>query len=105
MYYIEYFRKKPGVSYDHFKEVVSRIYEEWKDILPEDELVLLIGRTWRLGPDFPYMAVYRIKDFSRISYWEKVVEDPVILAKMKEFLDVADIFDAGVYEDFGEEQL
>lgn len=105
MYYIEFFRRKPGVAYDRFREVVSRIYEEWKDMLPEDELVLLIGRTWRLGPESPYMAIYRCKDFSRIDAWEKLVADPKIQAKMQEFMEVAVIEDAGVYEDFGSEQL
>lgn len=62
MYYIEFVEPKPGVTQEQFQQVVSASNERWARDHPDDELVLLIGRTWRLGPKPPYLAIWRIKD-------------------------------------------
>ncbi len=105
MYYIEYFRPKPGIPYERFQRVVSAIYEEWKSFIPEDQLLLILGRTWRLGPEPPYIAIWRCKDMARVDAWGKVGLSPEVEAKMAEFMEVATVEDGGLYEDFGREQI
>ena len=50
MYYIVFVEKNPGVSQQRFQEVVRASNERWAANHPGDELVMIIGRTWRLGP-------------------------------------------------------
>ena len=49
-YYVEFVEPKPGVSQKRFQEVVAMASDRSAAAHPEDELVLNIGRTWRLGP-------------------------------------------------------
>ena len=107
MYYIEFFRKKPDVSWDEFNRVVRGAYKRWAELHPEDTPALAIGRTWRLGPNnAPYVIVWKIPDFARIDEWTVARRnDPASEAAIMEgTLSVADM-DAGVYSDIGEEML
>jgi hypothetical protein len=106
MYYIEFFSRKPGVPLKQFHEVVKRSQQEWLAQHPEDELLLCIGRTWRMGPKPLYLAVWKIPNFARIDEWTRIFrEEQASLLAHSEFEAVAVIEDAGVYEDFGLEQL
>jgi hypothetical protein len=107
MYYVEFFRKKPDVSWEDFRRVVEGAYKRWAEIHPEDAPVLAMGRTWRLGPrDASYIIVWKIPDFARIDEWTRARrEDPASAAAVDEgTLSVADM-DAGVYDDIGLELL
>lgn len=103
MYYIEFIERNPGVPQQRFDEQVRKSNERWQREHPEDELVLLIGRTWRMGPKPGYMVIWRIKDFSTFQRWNEEFSRQDILDKHDEFLDVGTIVDAGVYEDIGHE--
>src|SRR5262249_28779095 len=50
MYYIEFIEKNEGISQKEFQETVRASNERWAAEHPNDELVMMIGRTWRLGP-------------------------------------------------------
>lgn len=107
MYYVEFFQKKPHVSWEEFQRVVAGAYEHWVELHPEDAPVLAIGRTWRLAPrDASYVIVWKISDFARIDEWTQARrQDPASdAAVMQGTLSVADM-DAGVYEDIGLELL
>jgi hypothetical protein len=102
LYYVEYFRRKKGVPLGEFHETVRASFRYWEENNPPDRLVLLIGRTWRMGPDPGYMAVWEVNDFQRLRDWE------VSAAKKKSagapnVADVADMLDSGVYERFSRE--
>jgi hypothetical protein len=78
--------------------------ERWAMQHPDDELVLNIGRTWRLGPrPGIYMTVWRVKDLAVINRWNEEFEDAGILQEHGEFAEVATIVDAGMYADLGNE--
>jgi hypothetical protein len=103
-YYIEYFSRPDGVALDRFHTNVQQFYEGWAAQHPEDEIVLLLGRTWRLGPRPAYMCIWRFRDFARLDEWQ---------AELKQYLAEGGSHDepllkmelAGVYEDLGEEVL
>ncbi len=105
MYYIEFVEKNPGVSQERFQQVVRHSSERWAAEHPEDELLLNIGRTWRMGPKPTYMTVWKIKDFSAFQTWNAEFQKADIRDKHGEFEEVATIVDAGVYEDLGDEVL
>jgi hypothetical protein len=107
VYYVEFFRKKPEVSWEDFQRVVSGAYRHWAELHPEDAPVLAIGRTWRLGPsDAPYLIVWKLPDFARIDEWTKARREDAASEKavVQGTLSVADM-DAGVYDDIGLEML
>jgi hypothetical protein len=107
VYYVEFFRKKPDVSWDEFERVVEGAYKHWAELHPEDAPVLAMGRTWRLGPrEASYVIVWKIPDFARIDDWTRARrDDPASDAAVLEgTFSVADM-DAGVYDDIGKEML
>jgi hypothetical protein len=103
MYYIEFIEPKPGVTQQRFQEVVAMATDRWAREHPEDEVVLNIGRTWRLGPRPPYMTIWKIKDASVLQRWNGEFQTPKIIADHDEFREVATIVDGGLYEDLGGE--
>jgi hypothetical protein len=105
MYYIEFVEKNPGVSQQRFQEVVRASNERWAAQHPDDDLVMIIGRTWRLGPKPTYMVVWRIKGWSTFDNWNSEFRKEQILANHDEFNEVGTIVDAGVYEELGSEVL
>ena len=105
VYYIEFVEKNERVSQQRFQEVVRMSNERWAADHPDDELVMIIGRTWRLGPRPTYMVVWRIKDFSTFATWSSEFQKQQTLDNHGEFEEVGTIVDAGVYEDLGSEVL
>jgi hypothetical protein len=105
MYYIEFVEKNAGVPQERFQQVVRMSNERWQREHPDDELVMIIGRTWRLGPKPTYMTIWKIKDFTRFETWNTEFQKEDTIRKHGEFDEVATIVDAGVYEDLGREVL
>jgi hypothetical protein len=107
VYYVEFFRKRPDVSWPEFRRVVERAYRHWVELHPQDAPVLAIGRTWRLGPrDASYIIVWRVPSMARLDEWTAARRsDPASdEAVMGGTLSVADM-DAGVYDEIGLEML
>jgi hypothetical protein len=105
LYYIEFVEKNEGISQKEFQDVVRASNEQWAAEHPNDELVMMIGRTWRLGPRPTYMTIWRIKDFAAFEVWNTEFQKERILQEHAEFRAVGTIVDAGVYEDLGSEVL
>jgi hypothetical protein len=105
VYYIEFVERNEGVPLKRFQEVVRMSNERWQREHPDDELVLMIGRTWRMGPKPGYMVIWRIKDFTTFERWNAEFARPDTLQKHGEMEDVGTIVDAGVYEDLGREVI
>lgn len=105
MYYIEFVERNAGVPQKRFQEVIRMSNERWQREHPEDELVLMIGRTWRMGPRPGYMVIWRIKDFTTFNRWSAEFATDETLQKHGEFEEVGTIVDAGVYEDIGFEVI
>ena len=71
--YIEYISRLPGVDLETFRAQAAQGQEGW-DSGYEDELVLSVGRTWRLGPDPGYMTVWHMRNagLDRIDAWDRI---------------------------------
>ena len=104
-YYIEFVEPKEGVSQQRFHEVVKMASQRWAREHPDDELLLNIGRTWRLGPKPTYMTIWKLKDLTTLHRWNEEFQKPDIIQKHGEFAEVATIVDAGLYADLGQEVL
>jgi hypothetical protein len=105
VYYIEFVEKNAGVDQKEFQQVVRASNERWADDHPGDELVMIIGRTWRLGPPPTYMVVWKIKDFATFETWNAEFQKARVLEDHGKFREVGTIVHAGVYEDLGQEVL
>ena len=100
--YIEYISRRPGVPLESFHAIAGPGQARWAGQYPEDRLILNIGRTWRLGPEPEYLAVWHTpgKGVARLGEWQEIfatgeaslIEDP--------FNAVARIDVAGFYEPF-----
>ncbi len=71
--YIEYISRRPNVSLAHFHSIASRSQGGWADSYAADQLLLNIGRTWRLGPEPEYVAVWYTPgaQLERLNDWER----------------------------------
>src|SRR6202007_2857937 len=91
VYYIEFVEKNEGVSQTEFQQVVRASNERWAAEHPDDELVMIIGRTWRLGPPPTYMVIWRIRDFAAFETWNAEFRKESILENHAEFREVGTI--------------
>jgi hypothetical protein len=98
VYYVQFFRRRPGIPLSDLYEV-ARNFEEWSRREPEDELVGVLARTWRLGPH-EHLLVWRCRDLARLDEWDVSfrshgdIEDPV--------LDATDTYASGFYAEVGQ---
>jgi hypothetical protein len=117
MIYIEFTsrRPQPGVrendrgklAVEPFESQVQRFHRAvlagqsgWEGSWSEDQMILNLGRTWRLGPEPEYMTVWYTPTtgLGRIDDWDKVFRSGAADALEKPFREVARIDRAGCYE-------
>ena len=98
--YIEYISRRPGISIESFHEVAGRGQSGWAGEYADDQLVLNVGRTWRLGPEPEYLAVWynRAAGLERIGDWERIFTSGEAAAFEEPFKLAARIDAAGCYE-------
>jgi len=98
--YIEFIRRQAGVPLEGFHAIVNRGQTGWAGDFDEDRLLLNIGRTFRLGPDPEYMAVWYTPDYGleRIGDWERVFGAGTAADFEEPFRVAARIERAGCYE-------
>jgi hypothetical protein len=74
--YIEYYSRRPGVSLQAFHAAVRLGMEGWSGDYAEDRLLLNVGRTWRLGPEPEYFAVWHSPGagFERLDAWDRIFQ-------------------------------
>ncbi|MCY3787157.1 MAG: hypothetical protein OXH63_00055 [Gemmatimonadetes bacterium] len=97
--YIEYISRLPGIDLETFRAQAAQGQEGW-DSGYEDELVLSVGRTWRLGPDPGYMTVWHTRNagLDRIDAWDRIFRSGEADALEQPFFQVARINVAGCYD-------
>jgi len=96
--YIEYFSRLPGVDLETFRRQAAQGQEGWNSGY-EDELILSVGRTWRLGPDPDYMTVWHAPgaNIDRIDAWDGIFRSGEADELEQPFFQVARINVAGCY--------
>ncbi len=117
MIYIEFTsrRPQPGLREDERGTLAAESFESqlqrfhravlagqsgWEASWSEDQLVLSVGRTWRLGPEPEYMTVWYTPTagLGRLDEWDKVFRSGEADAVEKPFRELARIDRAGCYE-------
>jgi hypothetical protein len=98
--YIEYISRRPGVSLEAFHNVAGRGQSGWAEGYAEDILLANLGRSWRLGPEPEYLAVWWTPDhgLERIDEWERVFRSSEADVFEEPFKLAARIDRAGCYE-------
>jgi hypothetical protein len=83
-----------------FHRAVRAAQSGWEESWSEDQMILNMGRTWRLGPEPEYMTVWHTPTagFGRIDDWEKVFRSGAADELGKPFSEVARIERAGCYD-------
>lgn len=97
--YIECISRRPGVDMTDFRAGVTHGQEGWDTSYGEDQLVLNIGRTWRLGPEPEYLAVWYSPQagVDRIDVWDRIFRSDEENPLERPFFHVARIDVAGCY--------
>jgi hypothetical protein len=98
--YIEYISRRPGVSLQTFHEVAGRGQSGWAGEYEDDQLVLNLARTWRIGREPEYVAVWynAASGLERIEEWERVFTSGEASHFEEPFKLAARIDSAGCYE-------
>ena len=87
--YVEYITPKPGVALRDFHRIAGKQQAAWDSAFAEDELLLNLARTWRVGPLPPYVCIWHQPhaDLEQLDRWEELfesgsvddIEDPINL--------------------------
>lgn len=98
--YIEYISRRPGVALDEFHEVAGRGQTRWEQEYSSDQLILTLGRTWRIGPEPEYLHVWYNPQagLERIDDWERIFTSGAVDSFEVPFRLAARIDAAGCYE-------
>jgi hypothetical protein len=98
--YIEYISRRPGVSLEAFHEVAGRGQTGWAGEYGDDQLVLNIARTWRIGPEPEYVAVWYngAAGLERLTDWERIFTSGEAAHFEEPFKLAARIDAAGCYD-------
>ena len=117
MIYIEFTSRRPQaglrendrgtLAVESFESQLQRFHRAvlagqsgWEGAWAEDQMILSVGRTWRLGPEPEYMTVWYTPtaDFGRIDEWDRVFRSGEADELEKPFRELARIERAGCYE-------
>ena len=100
MLYVEYVSRRPGVALTEFHAAVNEAQAGWDDAYGEDRLLLNVGRTWRLGPEPEYFAVWHAPahGLDRIDDWDRIFRAGAMERHEQLFRRVARIDTAGCYD-------
>lgn len=98
--YIEFISRRAGVSLEAFHQVAGRGQTGWADENAEDQLLLALGRTWRVGPEPEYLGVWFSPDgdLGRLDEWERIFRSGAADHVEQPFRLAARIDQAGCYE-------
>lgn len=96
--YLEFIRRQPGASLDEFHRIAGTSFREWSERYPEDELLLNLGRTWRLGP-YPYLLGWRCRGIDRLDEWNEIFGSGTVDDIESPILDVMATEASGFYRE------
>lgn len=104
MIYIEYCSRRPGISLDQFHDAWRNGQEGWGGSYQEDRLVWAGARTWRMGPEPEYVAVWHIAGggFDRLDAWDEIFKSGDADQFEDPFFAAARIDVAGCYNELVE---
>jgi len=73
MVYVEYISRLPGIDLVDFQTTIKMVQQGWESSFSEDQLILNVARTWRLGPEPEYFTVWFSPNstFDRLDCWER----------------------------------
>jgi hypothetical protein len=97
--YVEFISRRSSATQDEFHQHAGRAQGEWANHYGEDQMVLNVGRSWRVGPEPEYMCVWYTPRFGldRIDEWERLFRDEGEAEHHAGFAAVARIDRAGCY--------
>jgi hypothetical protein len=83
-----------------FHRAVLEGQSGWANSFSKDEMILSVGRTWRLGPEPEYMTIWHTPGtgLERIDEWDTIFRSGEADELDKPFREVAWIERAGCYE-------
>src|SRR5919199_4844774 len=98
--YIEYISRRPGVPLEAFHAIAGPGQTAWSAEHSDDRLILNIGRTWRLGSEPEYIAVWHTPDkgANRLGEWAAIFASGEADHLELPFTAVGRIDVAGFYE-------
>jgi hypothetical protein len=98
--YVEYISRRAGVSIEAFHFATGRGQYGWSDEHADDALLLNLGRTFRVGPEPEYVAVWYSPQagLERIGDWERIFASGEADHLEETFRLAARIDTAGCYE-------
>jgi hypothetical protein len=98
--YVEYTSRRPGVALEAFHKIVELGTGGWSADHGDDAAILVLGRTWRLGPEPEYMIVWNVPAFGpeRLDDWESTFRSGAADAVQEPFQLAARIERAGCYD-------
>ena len=98
--YVEYISRRAGVSIEAFHFATGRGQYGWSDEHSDDVLLLNLGRTFRVGPEPEYVAVWysHRAGLERIGDWERIFASGDADHLEETFRLAARIDAAGAYE-------
>jgi hypothetical protein len=98
--YIEYISRRPNISLAHFHAIAQLGQDGWAGQYGADRLLLHLGRTWRIGPEPEYVAVWFTPDSGteRLDGWARAFESGEADAFEKPMEVAARLDAAGCYQ-------
>ena len=98
--YIEYISRRPGIPLEAFHAVAGPGPAAWAAEYGDDRLILNVGRTWRLGSEPEYLAVWHTpgKGPNRLGDWAAIFTSGEADHLEVPFTAVGRIDVAGFYE-------
>jgi hypothetical protein len=72
--YVEYISRRPGIAIEGFRQIAGRGQGSWASAYDTDRLIVNIGRTWRLGPEPEYLAIWHTpsRGLERLGEWAAI---------------------------------
>lgn len=72
--YVEFISRRSHVSLEDFHRDAARAQGEWAGEHQADQIVLDVGRSWRVGPEPEYLCAWfsPSHDMDRIDDWERL---------------------------------
>jgi hypothetical protein len=98
--YIEYISRRPGIALDGFQQIAGAGQPGWASRYDVDILILNVGRTWRLGPEPEYIAIWHTptRGVERLREWRAIFETHEADNLELSFNAVGRIDEAGFYD-------
>lgn len=98
--YVEYISRRTGIALDGFQQIAGAGQPGWAAQYDTDILILNVGRTWRLGPEPEYVAIWHTpaRGLERLGEWADIFEAGDADHLELSFNAVGRIDEAGFYD-------